>query len=267
MAAEQLEVGSSVAGQVSQIHSEQVVVTLVPSQATALLSLSNLSNHRHMGVDELRSSLKVGEKLDDLIVVSKNITSGLFIVANKKDGQTTLTSTQNGASSGVSKQALSYDSLEVGQQVSGRVITHAASAAVVLLSSQVKAKLHPCDIADDFDKVKLGPEGAFSVDERVTAQVIKVNPHARIVDLSSRPSRTGAKGVAVKDAEINTVKDLKVGQKYRGFIKNIAGHGLFVSLGRNVHARVMIKELFDDVRIILRSGYDMPVRQELTHST
>lgn len=244
VAAEQLEVGSNVSGQVSQIHSEQVVVTLVPSLATALLSLSNLSNHRHMGVDELRSTLKVGDKLDDLIIVMKNPTSGLYIVSNKKQGQTA--PLQNG--SGVSKQSLSYDTLEVGQQVSGRVITHAAGAAVVLLASHVKAKLHPCDVADDYDQVKLGPDGAFNVDERVSAQVIKVNPHARIVDLSTRLSRTG-KAAAVKDAEINTVKDLKVGQKVRGFIKNIVAHGLFISLGRNVHARVMIKELFDDVSL------------------
>ena len=163
LAAEALEVGSSVVGQVSQIHSEQVVITLVPSQATALLSLSNLSNHRHMGVDELRKTLKIGDKLEDLIIVSKNPQSGLFIVANKKDGQSAPATHANGAaasnSSGVSKQAITYDSLAVGQQVSGKVITHAAQAAVVLLAGHVKAKLHPCDVADDFDLVKLGPEG------------------------------------------------------------------------------------------------------------
>ena len=252
LAAEQLEVGSNVVGQVSQIHSEQVVITLVPSQATALLSLSNLSNHRHMGVDEVRSSLKVGEKLDDLIIVSKNPTSGLFIVANRKDGQAIPSASTSTAASGtgISKQALTYDSLEVGQSVSGRVITHASSAAVVLLSSHVKAKLHPCDVSDNYDTVKIGSEGAYNVEDRVTAQVIKVNPHARIVDLSSRPSRISG-ATEVKDKEINTVKDLKVGQKVRGFIKNIAGHGLFVALGRSVHARVMIKELFDDVSVSL----------------
>lgn len=237
LAAEKLSVGDSVKGQISQVHSEQVVVTLVPSQATALLSLSTLANHRHVGINEIRASIKIGESLDDLVVVSKNPTTGLFIVGTKKTGI---------VSSGISKQAVSFDSVAVGQTVKGKVVAHLGQIALVALSPNVKGKLHPCDVSDDFSTVTFAPDGGVhNVDDKVEAFIVKSNPHTRSIELSTRASRLGEGKVV--DAEIAQVADLKVGQEYRGFVKNIAGHGVFVSLGRNVTARVMIKELFDDV--------------------
>jgi transcriptional accessory protein Tex/SPT6 len=49
------------------------------------------------------------------------------------------------------------------------------------------------------------------------------------------------------DREINSVEDLKVGETVRGFVKSIPEHGIFVTLGRWIDARVQIKELFDEV--------------------
>jgi DNA-directed RNA polymerase subunit E'/Rpb7 len=49
------------------------------------------------------------------------------------------------------------------------------------------------------------------------------------------------------DREINGVEELKVGETVRGSVKNIPEHGLFVSIGRSIDARVQIKELFDEV--------------------
>jgi rRNA biogenesis protein RRP5 len=49
------------------------------------------------------------------------------------------------------------------------------------------------------------------------------------------------------DPEITSVVDLKPGTFVRGFIKSVAEHGLFVSVGRDLDARVQIKELFDEV--------------------
>ena len=50
------------------------------------------------------------------------------------------------------------------------------------------------------------------------------------------------------DPEITSVEDLIPGASVRGFIKSVAEHGLFVSIGRDLDARVQIKELFDEVR-------------------
>ena len=238
LAAVKLDVGDTVNAVVSQIHAEQVVVTLVPSQVTALLSLSNLSNHRHLNVDELRASLKVGEKLEDLVVISKNFTSGLLIVANKRG---------NHLPSGISRTASSIGSIEPGQIIPGRVISHTPQGTMVQLSDAMKGRVHPCDASDDLSIIAAG-QGPLNIDDNVTCYVLKANPSTRIIDLSTRKSRTQpGDGHEVVDKEVRAISDLKEGQAVRGLVKNVSSHGIFVVLGRTVTARVMIKELFDEV--------------------
>ena len=243
LAVESLEVGNQVSGQVAQVHADQVVLTLVPSQRTALLSLSNLSNHRHQEIDQVRESLKVGEKLDDLIVVSKNAQSGLIIVANKRVGASISTI----AVSGVSKSAQAIDSIQVGLIVTGQVVSHTPQGTMVQLTPNTRGRVHPCDASDDLSIVAKG-EGPLNIEETARCYVLKVNPSTRIIDLSTRQSRVDpSKAGTEVDAEIGCVQDLKEGMKLRGLVKNVADHGVFVALGRSVTARIMIKELFDDV--------------------
>ena len=83
LSAAKIELGDVVQGLVAAVHPEQVLITLQPSQLNALLSLSNLSHHRALTIEQIRASLKPGDHIDDLVVVSKNSTSGLLIVANK----------------------------------------------------------------------------------------------------------------------------------------------------------------------------------------
>ncbi|EJT49659.1 rRNA processing-related protein [Trichosporon asahii var. asahii CBS 2479] len=233
VAAEKLEVGSDVSGIVAQIHAEQVVVTLIPSQLTALLSLANLSNHRGMGVDELRKSLKVGEKLEDLVVVSKNATSGLIIVANKR--------AKKGIPTGISTPARNFDAIAVGDVLPGRVISKTPQGAMVRLGKKIRGRVAPTDASDDLSAPGL------KVDDDVLCCVLKVDAESRAIDLSTRKSRVQPYSApAIVDAEINSTADLKAGQSVRGIVKNVAPNGLFVALGRSVTARVMIKELFDD---------------------
>lgn len=240
IAAAKLEVGEEVNGIVAQIHAEQVVVSLVPSQLTALLSLSNLSNHRGMGVDDLRASLKVGERIDDLVVVSKNPTSGLLIVANKRVKGTVK------AASGVSASARAIDELVVGDVIPGRIIAKNPQGAMVKLGNNVRGRVAPTDSADDL--ALAAGDGALNVDDTVMCYVLKVDAAARNIDLSTRKSRVQpeAEDIKVVDPEIASIADLKEGQAIRGLVRSVAKNGVFVSIGRNVTARVMIKELFDD---------------------
>ena len=249
LAAASLEVADEVSGIVSQIHADQVVMTLVPSQITALLSLANLSNHRHIGIDELRSSLKVGERLDELIVVSKNAQSGLVILANKRGPSTSVKkeSAPVPSGSGISGSALSFDSIKPGSIVNGEVVSHGPQGSMVQLSSHIRGRVHPTDAADDFEIIAAG-DGPLVIGEKVDCYVLTSNPATRIVDLSTRKSRVEGSGDIV-DAEVKNVTDIKAGMKVRGLVKNVASHGVFVALGRNVTARVMIKELFDEVNL------------------
>jgi len=246
LAAEQLDIGHSVSGQITQIHAEQVVITLQPSQSTALLSLSNLSNHRHMTIDEMRSSLKVGEKMDGLVIVSKNAQSGLFIVSYPKNPAAATNATTAGAT-GNDKEGISWRTVQVGQAITGKVVSHSTLSAGIQIKG-LRGRLHATNIADDYDQVSFPqPDGPGSIGDTVYCTVLKVNPAAKLLELSSRASRVKSTGGEVKDAEVNSVADLEVGKKVRGFVKNVAAGGVFVALGTGVTARVMIKELFDDV--------------------
>lgn len=232
IAAEKLELGADVHGIVAQIHAEQVVVTLVPSQVTALLSLANLSNHRGMGIAELRASIKTGEKLDDLMVVSKNAISGLIILANKRKTPT-----------GISGPTRNIGEIAAGDVVPGRIIAVTPQGAMVKLGGKERGRVHPADSSDDL--ALAAGDGCLRVDENVLCYVLKID--GKNIDLSTRRSRVQPEaGSAVVDTEVTDISELKAGQTIRGLVRSVADNGLFVSLSRNVVARVMIKELFDD---------------------
>jgi len=238
IAAEKLNVGDIVSGLVSQVHSEQVVVTLMPAQLTSLLHLSTLANHRQKGIDELRKELKIGEKLEGLVVVSKNPTSGLLVVSTKRSNQA--------PSTGISKSAVSFDSITPGEMATGKVIKHAPNGTQIELPNGLTGRVHPCDATDDLSLIASG-DGPLNIGEKVKCLVLKVNPHTRIIDLSTRLSRVDPEEAGeVVDREISYIQDLKEGQQVRGLVKNVQ-NGLFVALGRSVVARIKIRELFDEV--------------------
>ncbi|KDN33351.1 hypothetical protein RSAG8_13557, partial [Rhizoctonia solani AG-8 WAC10335] len=74
------------------------------------------------------------------------------------------------------------------------------------------------------------------------------------VDVSIRKSRLEPNVKhKIVDREIQSVEELKAGEKVRGMVKSVAQHGLFVMLGRDLDARGregsrdgQIKELFDE---------------------
>ena len=229
-----VEIGDSVEGMVAEIQKDKVAVTLQPSHIRALLSLKNLANKRGTSAAQLRTSLKVGEKLQDLVVVTRNPEKGIVLVATKPKDKEAI----------VQKSALTLDTIQVGQLVGGRVLRHGRQGALVKLTSTISGALHPTDASDDYTS----GSGFPPVDSVLKAVVLAVDKEKRQLILSTRPSRMHpTETKPVQDREINDLGDLKVGDMIRGFVKNVVDHGLFVTLGRNIDARVQIKELFDQV--------------------
>ncbi|KAH7930532.1 hypothetical protein BV22DRAFT_1078692 [Leucogyrophana mollusca] len=227
-----VEIGNAVEGVVVEIHKMNAVLTLLPSQARALMSLKNLANHRNTNPAQLKVSLKVGDKVDQLVVVSRNPEKGLVVVAGSPKTKTVL-----------KKGALSMDSVTIGQIVGGRVTRHGRSGAHIKLTARISGSLHPTDTCDDYEAGVPFP----AVDSVLKAAVIDVNESTKHLTLSTRSSRLKpAEAKPVVDREIHSVSDLEVGDTVRGFIKSVAEHGLFVMLGRGVDARVQIRELFDE---------------------
>jgi rRNA biogenesis protein RRP5 len=192
-----------------------------------------------MGIDELRSSLKVGEDLGDLVVISKNATSGLLIVSNKRE---------QGASSasGISRPVKAIDAIKAGHTISGRVLSHTPQGTMIQITPAIRGRVHPCDTVDDLSIISSG-NGPLIEGNTVKCYVLSSDRSTRLFDLSTRPSRLDPKGApAIVDPEINAAADIQEGQNIRGLVSNVANHGVFVSLGRNITARIKIRELFDD---------------------
>ncbi|KAJ3740306.1 hypothetical protein EV360DRAFT_57996, partial [Lentinula raphanica] len=227
-----VEIGNIVEGVVFEIRKENVILALEPSEIRALISINNLANHRGLSPAQLKVSLTAGDKLEDLVVVSRNTEGNFIIVANKPKPKTPLP-----------KSAVSLDTTEIGQSVGGRVVRQTAYGVLVKLSSHVGGVLHPTDVSDDFSSAVAFP----TVDSILKAVVVGIDRDKKQLTLSTRRSRMHPDQAAnVVDREILDISDLHVGATVRGFIKSITDHGLFVTIGRNVDTRVQIRELFDD---------------------
>lgn len=230
-----VEIGNIVEGSVTEIHKDNAILTLQPTQTRALLSLKNLANHRSLSLAQLRVILKAGDKLDQLVVVTRNTEKGFVIVANKPKAKEALPS----------KGSLSMESITIGQVLGGRVTRHTRQGTLVKITAHIGGILHPTDSSDDFDAGVSFP----AIDSVLKATVVGIDQAKKQLTLSTRHSKMYPdKVTSVVDREIHDLSDLQAGETVRGFIKSVAEHGLFVTVGRNIDARVQIRELFDEVR-------------------
>lgn len=167
--------------------------------------------------------------------MTRNPEKGIVIVAKKPIARPTLPA--KGAN-------LTMDTLIVGQVVGGRVTRHTRNGTLVKITSNIGGVIHPTDTSDDLES----SSPFLPIDTIIRATVISIDKDKRQLILSTRNSRLQPdKQPAIVDREIAGVSDLHVGDTVRGYIKNIVEHGLFVTVGRGVDARVQIRELFDEV--------------------
>lgn len=226
-----VQVGEKVSASVAAVHQDVVVLELQPSKVRGLLSLNVLAKMRETTVDKLKEELTDGETLEDLVVVDKHAEKGIVIV-----GDSRATPRKHDSSSALSQP------LNPGTVHTGRVAQHSGepNVATLFLSGGCRARLHLTDASDDFESAVLP-----AANENVQVHLLRLRNSGKRADVTTRPSRMNA-SVDIKDAEVDKITDLKVGEKRRGFVKAISSAGLFVDLGRNATARVLISELFDD---------------------
>ena len=232
---DQVEKGNVLDGEVTAIHKDNVVVSLHPSKVKALLSLQNLANFQQLNVNQLRSSLAVGETLHDLAVVSVNEEKQLVIVIMRPKKK-----------SAALDKSITIDNVEIGQVLTGLVVGQKSFGTSLRLSARLFGRLNPTDASDNYTA---NPDRAFPADgNKISVVVVGVDKENKHVEVSTRPSRLSKdSSEEVVDKEVASLEDLKVGAIVRGFVKNIASNGLFVTIGRGITARVQIKELFDEV--------------------
>ncbi|KAF8746795.1 S1 RNA binding domain [Rhizoctonia solani] len=161
---------------------------------------------------QLRSSLENGERILGLSVISVNAEKALVIVSAAKPKEKSKPKT------GISS-SLRIDALEEGQTVSGRITQTMGTGIGVRLSSHVVGRLHATDVADDYT----GPSAVHPAEGSVVeVAIVRVDKNLKRVDVSMRKSQGP------------------------GIVKSIVQHGIFVMLGRDLDARIQIKELFDE---------------------
>lgn len=76
-------IGAVVEGVVTEIHKATAVLSLRPSHARALIPLKTLASIRGSLLPQLKTSLKVGETIDSLVVTSRNEEKGFVTVAGQ----------------------------------------------------------------------------------------------------------------------------------------------------------------------------------------
>jgi len=250
-----LEIGHTVTGSITitDIHQDNVVLELQPKDSAtklkALISLANLANHRGTTVPQVRASLSVGQEIkEQLVLVSKNAEKALLIMAVKPQAKTKVPNGRISAGGG----SLRIGDIKVGMTVPGLVIRHHPKGSTVRLSKHVFATLYPTDVCDNFDAGNPFP----ALDSVISVTILEVDESNQNTVVSARPSRCHpAQAVPVVDREVSSLDGLSVGDEIRGFVKTVADHGVFVSIGRGIDARIQIKELFDEVSCPL-SGPD-----------
>ncbi len=248
-----LEVGHTVTGPITviDIHQDNVVLELQPKDSVirlkALISLANLANYRGTTVLQARTSLNVGQEIkEQLVLVSKNVEKALLIVAVKPQEKSKVPNGRTSAGGG----SLRIGDIKVGVTIPGLVIRHHPKGSTVRLSKHVFATLYPTDVCDNFETGNPFP----ALDSVINVAILTVDESNQKVLVSTRLSRINlAQAIPVVDREIPSLGDLSVGDEIRGFVKSVADHGVFVSIGRGIDARIQIKELFNEVSCLL--GY------------
>lgn len=227
---ENIPVGSKWVAYVRNMSNDSLYVN-VAAGVSGRISLIELSEqlstpHEHEELYPIGSAIKV-------TVVSKTTTNN-----GKLLDLTTLDD--------ASKAITSIEDLTEGQIVTGQIGKKLPMGIAVRLGNNVSAVVHPTDIADEFapiDKMtSTFTEGTFT-----KVKVVTVDKHNERVFGSLRKSviEGDDSEEEVVDKVVNQVSDVHSGDLIRGYVSNIANSGLFVSLGRNVSGRVMIKDITD----------------------
>lgn len=137
---------------------------------------------------------------------------------------------------------LTFSDVKPGLLLPGRVTKVTERQVIVHLSDAVLGSVHLVDLADDYSTAD---PTVYHRNQTVRVCVKSVDAPNKRIALSTRPSKVLSSSSPVKDPDISSISQLKVNDVYRGFIKNVADNGVFVSLASNLTAYIRITDLSD----------------------
>ncbi|ANB11216.1 Rrp5p [Sugiyamaella lignohabitans] len=135
-----------------------------------------------------------------------------------------------------------YSDVKVGQTLPTLVTKVTETLVFVKLGANISGAAYISDALDDYSAdLKL----TYLPHQLVKAKIIDVDTSNKRISVTLRPSQTEKDAEKPVDQHIQSIEDVQKGSIVRAFVKNVADKGLFVSLGRNITARIQIKNLSD----------------------
>ncbi|PKY05516.1 nucleic acid-binding protein [Aspergillus campestris IBT 28561] len=137
---------------------------------------------------------------------------------------------------------LTFADIAPGMVLAGRVTKVTERQLIMQLSESIVGAVDLIDLADDYSKAN---PTIYQKNEVLRACVISVDKSNKKISLSLRPSKVLSSSLSVQDKEITSIKQLKVNDVVRGFVRRVADNGLFVTVGHGVTAYVRVSDLSD----------------------
>lgn len=128
-----------------------------------------------------------------------------------------------------------FEDVKVKERYPARILKVLPTFVLVELAPDVVASAYITDALNDYSS-DLGD--VFHANDYATATVLAVDTESKKISVSLRTDKA-------VDKTINSAADLQRGDVVKGFVKNVANNGVYVSLGRSVHALVRISDLSD----------------------
>ena len=193
----------------------------------------------------VRGRIRAMDVSDDISLLrdlSKNFPTGSALRATVSRVDVTNNRLDLSARSSGSASPLSMKDLTKGMVLPGRVTKVSERQIMVQLSETLSGPVHLIDMADDYSKAN---PTTYEKNQTIRVCVKDMDTPNKRITLSTRPSKVLSSSLPVTDPDITSISHLKENDTIRGFIKNVADNGLFVSLASNVTAFVKISDLSD----------------------
>ncbi|KAJ9212611.1 hypothetical protein DTO166G4_5830 [Paecilomyces variotii] len=217
---DQVKVGSSWLGFINNIVEDCLWVNLSPNVRGRLRAI-DLTDDLSLLAD-IEKHFPVGSAL------KVNVTA-----VDLEKGRLDLSAKQNSGQLDLAKLS--------GNVLPGRVTKVSEKQVIMQLSDTVVGVVSLIDMADDYSKVNTA---MYNKNDVLRAYVIGVDANKKVA-LSLRPSKVLSSSLPVQDPEITSLKQLKLNDIVRGFVRKVADNGLFVTLGHGITAYVRVSDLSD----------------------
>ena len=187
-------------------------------------------------------AMDVSDDVSQLNDLSKNFPVGSVLRArvlkvDVENNRLDLSTRSDGSST-----SLTLTDLSRSMVLPGRITKVTERQVMVQLSESLFAPIHLVDLADDYSKAD---PSTYKKNQTVRVWIKDIDAPNKKITLSARPSKVLSSSLPVKDPDVGSISQLKVNDIRRGFIKNVADNGVFVSLASNVTAFIRVSDLSD----------------------